>query len=128
MNELYNDVTVDISSNCICDSECHTHVISSINIHSATKLLKSGKNDGFDGLTSDYLLNASPLLYEYLYFLFTCMLHHSCSPATFCISTMITIPKGFNNLSNYRGIVVWRGVVWFLESLSTVLYHVKMPH
>ena len=42
INELYNDVTVDISSNCICDSECHTHVISSINIHSAIKLLKSG--------------------------------------------------------------------------------------
>ena len=55
MNELYNDVTVDISSNCICDSECHTHVISSINIHSAIKLLKSVKNDGFDGLTLDYL-------------------------------------------------------------------------
>ena len=68
MNELYNDVTVDISSNCICDSECHTHVISSINIHSAIKLLTFGKNDGFDGLTSDYLLNASPLLYEYLSF------------------------------------------------------------
>ena len=77
MNELYNDVTVDICNNCICDSECHTHVISSINIHSVIKLLKSGKNDGFDGLTSDYLLNASPLLYEYLSFLFTCMLHHS---------------------------------------------------
>ena len=27
---IYNDVTVDISSNCICESECHTHVISSI--------------------------------------------------------------------------------------------------
>ena len=25
MNELYNDVTVDISSNRICESECHTH-------------------------------------------------------------------------------------------------------
>ena len=91
-------------------SECHTHVISSINIHSAIKLLKSGKNGGFDGLTSDYLLNASPLLYEYLSFLFTCMLHHSFSPSTFCISTMIPIPKGFNkDLSksqNYRGIAL----------------------
>ena len=96
MNELYNDVTVDISSTCICDSECHTHVIFSINIHSAIKLLKSGKNDGFDGLTSDNLLNASPLLYEHLSFLVTCMLHHSFSPSTFCIFTMIPIPKGFN--------------------------------
>ena len=47
MNTLYNYVTVHISSNCICDLECHTHVISSINIHSAIKLLKPGKNDGF---------------------------------------------------------------------------------
>ena len=61
MNELNNDVTVDISSNCICDYACHTHVLSSINIHSAIKLLKSGKNDGFHCITSDYLLNASPL-------------------------------------------------------------------
>ena len=71
MNELYNNVTVDISSICSCDSECHTHVIYSINIHSAIQLLKSGKNDGFDGLTSDFLLNTSPLLYDYLSFLFT---------------------------------------------------------
>ena len=49
MNELYNDITVDISSNCICDN--------------AIKLLKSGNNVGFDGLTLDYLLNVSPLLY-----------------------------------------------------------------
>ena len=34
--------------------------------------LKSGKNDGSDGLTSNYLLNAWPLLYEYLSFLFIC--------------------------------------------------------
>ena len=59
MNELYNDVTVDISSNWICDSECYTHAISSINIHNAITLLKSGKNDEFHGLTSDYLLNAT---------------------------------------------------------------------
>ena len=47
MKQLYNDVMVDINSNCICDSECHPHIIYSINIHSAIQLLKSGK-------TSDY--------------------------------------------------------------------------
>ena len=46
MNELYNDVTVDISSNRICESECHTHVISSINIHSAIKLLNLARMMG----------------------------------------------------------------------------------
>ena len=62
MNELYNYVTVDISSNCICDSECHTHVISSINIHNPIKLLKSGKNDGFDGLSSDYFIECITII------------------------------------------------------------------
>ena len=38
------------------------------------------------------------------------MLHHSFSPSTFCISTMIPIPKGFNKdvskSQNYRGIAL----------------------
>ena len=61
----------------------YTHEISSINVHSETKLLKSGRNYGFDCLTSDSLLNASLLLYGYLSFLFTCMLPHSFSPFVF---------------------------------------------
>ena len=85
---MYNDVTVDICSYCIF--ECHTHVKSSISIHSAMKLLKSGKNVGFDGLTWDLiLLNASSLLYEYLSFLFASQFF------TFHLlfSTIIYIPK-----------------------------------
>ena len=40
------------------------------------KKLKPGKSDGFDGLTSDYLINASPLFYVYLSHLFTDMLYY----------------------------------------------------
>ena len=64
MNAFYNDVTVDISSNCICDSYYHTHAIYFIGIHSAIKLWKSDKNDGIDGLNTCYVLNASSQLYE----------------------------------------------------------------
>ena len=90
------------------------------------KLLKSGMNDGFDGLTSDYLLNASPLLYEYLYFLFTCMVHHSFPPSTFCISTMIPIPKDFNKdvskSQNYRGIALSSLFSKIFDYIMTVVY------
>ena len=48
INKLYNNITVDINSNHIYDSECHTHIISSINIHNIITLLKSDKNDDFD--------------------------------------------------------------------------------
>ena len=66
-----NCITIDIGNNCTCDSECHKHVISSFIIHGAIQLLNSGNNDWFDALTSEYLLNPSPLLYEYLSFLYT---------------------------------------------------------
>ena len=35
-------------------------------------------------------------LFEILSVLFTCMLHHSYSPDSFCLSTMVPIPKGSN--------------------------------
>ena len=49
-------------------------------------------------------------LFEILSVLVTCMLHHSYSPDSFCLSTMVPIPKGSNkDLSmskNYRGIAL----------------------
>ena len=72
--------------------------------------MRPGKNDGFDGLSSDYILNAPMSLFEILSVLFTCVLHHSYSPDSFCLSTMVPIPKGSNkDLSmskNYRGIAL----------------------
>ena len=50
------------------------------------------------------------LFLEIVSVLFTCMLHHGYSPDSFCLSTMIPIPKGSNkDLSmskNYRGIAL----------------------
>ena len=75
-----------------------------------SKKLKPGKSDGFDGLTSDYLINASSLFYVYLSHLFTNMFYYCFTPKSFCISTMIPIPKGSNkdasDLRNYRGIAL----------------------
>ena len=50
MSQLYQDV-------CSETGECkdHDHCISSDSVHEALKVMKRGKSDGYDGLTSDYL-------------------------------------------------------------------------
>ena len=110
MSELLKDITDDISRNCVCSTSCGSHVISRDDIVNSVRQMRPGKNDGFDGLSSDYILNAPMSLFEILSVLFTCMLHHSYSPDSFCLSTMVPIPKGSNkDLSmskNYRGIAL----------------------
>ena len=110
MTELLKDITDDISRNCVCSTSCGSHVMSRDGIVNSVKQMRPGKNDGFDGLSSDYILNAPMSLSEILSVLFTCMLHHSYSPDSFCLSTMAPIPKGSNkDLSmskNYRGIAL----------------------
>ena len=110
MSELLKDITDDISGNFVCSTSCGSHVIDRDGIVNSVEQMRPGKNDGFDGLSSDYILNAPMSLFEILSVLFTCMLHHSYSPDSFCLSTMVPIPKGSNkDLSmsiNYRGIAL----------------------
>ena len=116
--ELYNSVSFDsvewpdlykTFNNTIC-SECINHIVNVNDVENSIKRLKPGKSDGFDGLTSDYFINASPLFYVYLSHLFTTMLYYCFSPPSFCISTIIPIPKGSNkdtsDIRNYRGIAL----------------------
>ena len=86
----------------------HSHNINSSNIKDAINKLKRGKNDGYGGLTSDYIINSTPLLFLYLSILFSLMLSHCYAPSSFCISTMVSIPKkssgSMGEITNYRGI------------------------
>ena len=69
--------------------------------------LKVGKNDGFDGLSSDFILNGTELLCHHLSNIFSLVSPHCCAPTSFCIATMIPIPKGsgsMGDMKNYRGI------------------------
>ena len=84
------------SGKCVCSTSCESHVISRDGIVNSVKQMRPGKNDGFDGLSADYILNAPISLFEILSVLFTCMLHHSYSPDSFCLSTMVPILKGSN--------------------------------
>ena len=77
MSELLKDITDDTSGNCVCSTSCGSHVISKDGIVSYVKQMRPGKNDGFDGLSSDYILYVQMSLFEILSVLFTCMLHHA---------------------------------------------------
>ena len=107
MGELYSDVNV--RSNC-CSYGDHSHAISDSSVDDAIKKLKIGKSDGYDGLTSDYIINGTPLLTHYLSLLFSLMLSHCYTPTSFCVSTMIAIPKkgsgSINDIRKYRGIAL----------------------
>ena len=57
MRSLYNDV-----SDSLCNTtDSHSHKITESDIGDAVCKLKSGKGDGYDGLTSDYLINGTLL-------------------------------------------------------------------
>ena len=105
--ELYSYVCNDIVSDC---NDRDSFTVTMDAIINAIKHLKPGKSDGFDGLSTDYFINGSPLLSEYLSCLFTCMLSHCFTPTSFSVSTMVPIPKGSNkdltNIKNYRGIAL----------------------
>ena len=73
----------DIISDC---NDKRSIVITANEIKNAIKHMKPGKSDGFDGLTTDYFLNGSPLLSEYISCLFTCMLSHCFISTSFSVS------------------------------------------
>ena len=64
---LYIDITDDVSGNCVCSTSCGSHVIARDDIVNSVKQMRPGKNDGFDGLSSDYILNAPISLFEILF-------------------------------------------------------------
>ena len=82
--------------NCKYNIEGHCHGIPYNIVLKSINKLKTEKNDGYEGLTSDYFRQGTPLLYEYISFLFTCMIKHSFAPGKFGISTIVPIHKGSN--------------------------------
>ena len=92
MNTLFHEVCGDVVDDCAV----HSTLMSSNGVTSAIKKLKPGKSDGYDGLSSDYCCNGTPLLSRYISALFNCMITHCYVPNSFCILTIIPIPKGSN--------------------------------
>ena len=91
--ELYSYLCNDIVPDC---NDRDSFTVTMDAIIDAIKHLKPGKSDGFDGLSTDYFINGSPLLSDYLSCLFTCMLSHCFIPTSFSVFTMVPIPTGSN--------------------------------
>ena len=62
MNTLFHEVCGDV----VDDYTVHSTLMSSDDVTSAIKKLKPGKSDGYDGLSSDYYCNGTPLLSRYI--------------------------------------------------------------
>ena len=112
MQMLYNTVCCEYRENCkyviIVTGHCHG-ILYNIVLKSINKL-KTEKNDDYEGLTSDYFRQGTPLLYECISFVFTCMIKHSFAPSKFVISTIVPIHKGYNlkasESKNYRAVAL----------------------
>ena len=105
MQSLYDTVCKRVN----CTSADHRHDIDYSSVKYSISKLKSGKNDGFEGLSLDYILNGTELLCHHLSNLFSLLLSHCCAPTSFCMSTMISVPKGsgsIGDMKNYRGIAL----------------------
>ena len=92
-----------------CISGDHRHKIDYSSVKHSIRKFKGGKNDGFDDLSLDSILNGTKLLCHHLSKLFSLMLSHCCAPTSFCMSTMIPILKGsgsMGDMKNYRGIAL----------------------
>ena len=59
LNHLSCDIENAILLNCsnICNDNDHMHCVNGIMIERVVKHFKKGKNDGYDGLSSDYIIN-----------------------------------------------------------------------
>ncbi len=124
MCHLYNNVCYDLSM--------YKHkqvdlgrIIPFIHVKHSINGMKSGKSDGFEGLTSDYLKNGTPLLFEYLSVLFSCMITHNYTPTSYGISTIVPIHKGSNlkmsETKNYRAIALSSILSKVLDKCITII-------
>ena len=69
-----------VSSSC-CASTDHRHSINHASVSQSIHKLKGGINDGFDGLTSNFILNGTALLAlsTFIYFIFAHVVPLYCS-------------------------------------------------
>ena len=105
MQLLYDNVCEHVE--CTVKEDCINIDFSAVK-HSISKL-KAGKHDGFYVLSSNFILNGTELLDHHLSTLFTLMLSHCYAPDSFCMSTMIPLPKGsgfIGDVKSYRGITL----------------------
>ena len=99
MQVLYDNVCEKVSC---CASTDHRYRINHASVSHSIHKLKGEKK-------SDFILNGTDRICQHLSKLFSLMLSHCIAPSSFCMSTMIPIPKEsglMGNIKNYRGIAL----------------------
>ena len=97
--------------NC-CDSESALSLINVEIVDKCIRKLHLGKSCGPDGLMTEHLVHAHPLIVVYLSNLFKAIAVHGYTPSAFGSGRPIIIPiikdrqENINDLNNYRGITL----------------------
>ena len=68
-------------------------------------------------------LNGTDLLCQHVSTLFSLMLSHCIAPSSFCMSTMIPIPKGSGSMGDIKN---YRGIAYYQSYLIRALYLVNL--
>ena len=100
----------DVNNAVINDSLSADCIFNIHDVKSAVDRLKPHKSDGGSGLSTDHFVKAGDDCLVHIAFLFSAINVHGTAPHSFCVSTIVPIPKGRNaNVSdsaNFRGIAL----------------------
>jgi len=103
-------IVVDVNDLLKGDSLLLDCIVHSQDVKSAVGRLKPHKNDGSSCLSTDNFINAGDDCFTHIALLLTSITVHGTAPNSFCVSTIVPIPKGRNNnlsdSSNFRGIAL----------------------
>ena len=98
----------NIKSAIAADDPCYSSITVNDIVDGTANIIKHGKQDGNNELTSDHLINSSMKFKVILAIVTTTMLVHGYNAADLLSSTVISIPKNargdMSKSENYRGI------------------------
>ena len=110
MNTFLDKLQIDIAAECKQGNCSYSHAINVLDVQTALRHLKSGKNDGNLGYYTDHLINGTQKLHVHISLLLTSMVTHAFTPTEMLLSTIVPIPKdtrkSISDSANYRGIAL----------------------
>jgi hypothetical protein len=124
------EISDKIRSSIKSENTQYDHVVHCHEVGDAIQHLKSNKNEGVCGLSSDFFKNASAELHVHIALLITAMLTHGYAPSQLTTSTIIPIPKGNNadktSSGNYRAISLSSIIVKIVDLIILDRYSDKL--
>ena len=129
MNKLKSEIDVFLSANLELSSSEANKITSDI-VREAIKMLKPGKPDVSGGFSSDVLINAPPLLAEYLAQIFqSFVVHGTMTKEILCCAFLPLFKGGLKNpakFDSYRAIAGASQVLKIFEYVVLILWGDRM--